>query len=214
MRATGRTLAATIPGTVRASAVPQSGTQPPRAPAVCPPAGTRPFSIPPRTDPRGYLSLGLRDAQASGTSADDHDAARRALSPPSWSHRLAYQNIVDAPQLLLSEAKITGSRNVLIDLSHLARADDHAGHAAVPQSPGQRHLCQALAARRRQFIQCTHLGERILGDVALLEETVRLRRPRITGQTAQVTVGEKSLSQWAEGNAPHALARKDIHQSS
>src|SRR5215471_14637630 len=213
MRATGWTRAATIPGTVQASAVPQSGIQPPRAPGVCPPAGTRFFSIPPRTDLRGCLSVTLRDGQASGTTADGHDAARRALSRPSWSHRLAYQNIVDAPQLLLRETKITGSRNVLIDLSHLARADDHTGHAAVPQSPGQRHLCQALAARRRQFVQCTHPGERILGDVAFLEEAVRLRRPRITGQTVQVTVGEKSLSQWAEGDAAHALAPKDIQQS-
>src|SRR5687768_10370220 len=53
--------------------------------------------------------------------------------------------LVDGPQLVVVEREVVQRRDVLLQLVHAARPDQHGGHARVAQRPGEGHLREALA---------------------------------------------------------------------
>ena len=72
-------------------------------------------------------------------------------------------------EIALSSSRVNPSwpaaRQILLQLGHAARADQHGGDAGIAQRPGQRHLRERLAPGTGDLIERAHLREVLLAEL-------------------------------------------------
>ena len=82
-----------------------------------------------------------------------------------------FENGLDLLQLRFREPGIPEALQGVCNLLRSAHADEHGGHALVPEYPGQRHLRQGLIPFQRQLIQLLYFLHFLRRYLFFLQET-------------------------------------------
>ena len=90
--------------------------------------------------------------------------------------------------------------NIIENLLRPGRANQDAGHNAVPEDPGKGHFRQGLATLSRQLIQSPNLFQTFLCQCIFLQKASVCPNPAVLRNAVKITVCQQPLSQGTEGN--------------
>src|SRR5690606_25764633 len=100
--------------------------------------------------------------------------------------------LIDLCQLRIREGEVVQGTDVLLQLVHAARADEHRRHPRVAQDPRQRHLREALPAARRDVVQRADVPQCLVGE-QVRRQRLALARARALRHTVQIPIGQHAL---------------------
>ena len=119
---------------------------------------------------------------------------------------------LDLSEFIGGEVEVRQREDILLQLVHAARADQRGAHPLIAQHPGDRQLCERLAAPRRDLVERSHAREVLLAE-QLLGERLAAAHARVLRDALQVAVGEQALAQRREHDRTDAVALEDLQQA-